>query len=54
MSESQVELNENRKKNLGQFAELLPKVFQEERFQATEVYRNGALSAKAKRFMAMV
>jgi AhpD family alkylhydroperoxidase len=53
MSESQVELNENRKKNLGQFAELLPEVFKEVRSQATEVYRDGALSAKVKRLMAM-
>jgi AhpD family alkylhydroperoxidase len=53
MSESQVELNENRKKNLGQFAELLPEVFKKVRSQATEVYRDGALSAKVKRLMAM-
>jgi AhpD family alkylhydroperoxidase len=53
MSESQVELNENRKKNLGRFADLLPDVFKEVRSQATEVYRDGALSGKVKRLMAM-
>jgi len=53
MSESQVKLNENRKKNLGRFAELLPDLFQDVRSQATEVYRDGALSARVKRLMAM-
>lgn len=53
MIESQVELNENRKKNLGKFAEQLPEVFQRVRAQTTEAYRDGALSAKVKRLMAM-
>jgi len=53
MNESQVELNENRKKNLGRFGELLPEMFKEVRSQATEVYRDGALSGKVKRLMAM-
>ena len=53
MIESQVELNENRKKNLGKFAEQLPEVFKHVRAQTTEVYRDGALSAKVKRLMAM-
>ena len=54
MIESQVELNENRKKNLGKFAEHLPDVFKHMRAQTTEVYKDGALSAKVKRLMAMV
>ena len=53
MIESQVELNENRKKNLGKFAEELPEVLKHVGAQATEVYRDGALSAKVKRLMAM-
>ena len=53
MIESQLELNENRNKNLGKFAEQLPEVFKQVRAQATEVYRDGALSAKTKRLMAM-
>jgi hypothetical protein len=44
MSESQVELNENRKKNLGRFSELLPEVFKEVGSQASEVY--SVLSAR--------
>jgi AhpD family alkylhydroperoxidase len=53
MIESQVELNENRKENLGKFAEQLPEVFKQVRAQTSEVYRDGALSAKVKRLMAM-
>ena len=53
MIESQVELNENRKNNLGKFAEQLPEVFEQVRAQTTEVYKDGALSAKVKRLMAM-
>jgi len=53
MIESQMELNENRKKNLGKFAEQLPDVFNQVRAQTTDVYRDGALTAKVKRLMAM-
>jgi AhpD family alkylhydroperoxidase len=53
MIESQLELNENRKKYLGKFAEQLPEVFKQVREQTTEVYKDGALSAKVKRLMAM-
>jgi AhpD family alkylhydroperoxidase len=53
MIESQLELNENRKKYLGKFAEQLPDVFKQVREQTTEVYKDGALSAKVKRLMAM-
>jgi AhpD family alkylhydroperoxidase len=53
MIESQMELNENRKKYLGKFAEQLPDVFKQVRAQTTEVYKDGALSAKVKRLMAM-
>jgi len=53
MIESQVELNEHRKKNLVKFVEQLPDVFKQVRAQTTETYKDGALSAKVKRLMAM-
>ncbi|MFH1481050.1 MAG: carboxymuconolactone decarboxylase family protein [Pseudomonadota bacterium] len=53
MVENQVELNENRMKHLGKFAEQLPEVFKQVRAQTGEVYKDGALSAKVKRLMAM-
>jgi AhpD family alkylhydroperoxidase len=53
MAESQVELNKNRMKQLGRFAELLPNVLGHVRDQVNEVYREGALDSKTKRLMAM-
>ena len=53
MSESQKELNSNRKQQLGRFAELLPDVLGAVRDQANETYKDGALSGKVKRLMAM-
>jgi AhpD family alkylhydroperoxidase len=53
MIESQLELNENRTRTLGKFAEQLPDVFKQVRAQTTLVYKDGALSAKVKRLMAM-
>ena len=53
MIESQVKLNEDRKRNLGKFAEQLPEVFKQVRAQGAEAYQDGALSAKVKRLMAM-
>lgn len=53
MTESQLELNENRKKYLRKFVEHLPDVSKQLRAQTTEAYKDGALSAKIKRLMAM-
>jgi AhpD family alkylhydroperoxidase len=53
MAESQVELNTNRMRMLGKFAELLPDVLGQVRDQASQVYKDGALDAKVKRLMAM-
>ncbi|MFO7599510.1 MAG: carboxymuconolactone decarboxylase family protein [Candidatus Desulfacyla sp.] len=53
MAESQKELNENRMRNLGRFAELLPEVLKDVRDQGAKVYRDGVLDAKTKRLMAM-
>jgi AhpD family alkylhydroperoxidase len=53
MAESQKELNENRMKNLGRFAELLPDVLKDVRDQGAKTYKDGVLDAKTKRLMAM-
>jgi AhpD family alkylhydroperoxidase len=53
MSESQMDLNNNRLKQLGKFAELLPNVLKQVRDQANEVYKDGVLDSKVKRLMAM-
>ncbi len=53
MGESQKELNENRMKNLGRFAELLPDVLKQIRDQGALAYKDGVLSSKTKRLMAM-
>jgi len=53
MSESQDELNNNRMKLLGRFAELLPDVLGQVRDQAGATYQDGALDAKTKRLMAL-
>lgn len=53
MAESQMDLNNNRMKQLGKFAELLPNVLKQVRDQANEVYKDGALDSKVKRLMAM-
>lgn len=53
MAESQLELNNNRMKQLDKFAEILPDVLRQVRDQAGEVYRDGALNCKVKRLMAL-
>lgn len=53
MAESQKELNENRMKNLGRFAELLPDVLGQVRDQAVQAYTDGVFDSKTKRLMAM-
>lgn len=54
MSENQIELNNNRKKQLGTFKEELPVVASIIGEHRTEVYKDGAFDAKTKRLMAMV
>jgi AhpD family alkylhydroperoxidase len=53
MGESQVQLNKNRMNQLEKFAELLPNVLGNVRDQTSEVYKDGALTAKVKRLMAL-
>jgi AhpD family alkylhydroperoxidase len=53
MAESQKELNENRMRNLGRFAELLPDVLKGVRDQGAKAYKDGMLDAKTKRLMAL-
>jgi len=53
MAESQKELNDNRMRNLGRFAELLPNVLKQVRDQGAEAYKDGVIDGKTKRLMAM-
>lgn len=53
MVESQVELNNNRMKQLGKFAELLPDLLGQIRDQTNMVYKDGALNGKVKRLIAL-
>ena len=53
MIETQVELENNRVKQKDKFAEVLPKVMGAVRGLAAEVYKDGVLSCKVKRLMAL-
>jgi len=53
MSESQIELNNNRKKQLGRFIELMPNAAKHLSAQMDEAYKDGAIDSKTKRLMAM-
>ena len=53
MVESQVELNNNRMKQLNKFSELLPGVLGQVMDLMSEVYKDGALNCKVKRLMAL-
>ncbi|MCK9276357.1 MAG: carboxymuconolactone decarboxylase family protein [Syntrophales bacterium] len=53
MSESQLELNENRKKQLGNFLRAMPDVAKMLGAQVNEAYKDGAIDSKTKRLMAM-
>ena len=53
MSERQVALDENRKKNLGKFFEAMPDVLKAIGAHANEAYKDGAIDTKTKRLMAM-
>jgi len=53
MPESQVELNKNRKKNLGRCLEVMPDMANLLGAQVKEAYRDGAIDGKTKRLMAL-
>ena len=53
MVESQLELNNNRTKQLEKFSELLPDMLGHVRDQMGDVYKDGALDCKVKRLMAL-
>ena len=53
MSESQTELNDNRKKQLGQFLKSLPEIANLLGPQVNEAYKDGVIDGKTKRLMAM-
>ena len=53
MPESQIELNDNRKKQLGQLSENMPDLVNLIVTQMEEAYKDGAIDSKTKRLMAM-
>ncbi|MFO7964208.1 MAG: carboxymuconolactone decarboxylase family protein [Desulfobacterales bacterium] len=53
MSENQVELNNNRKKQIGRFIESMPDTAKLIGDQMNEAYKDGAIDSKTKRLMAM-
>ena len=53
MSESQLELEKNREKQKDRLADLIPDVWGATREVAAEVYKDGALSGKAKRLISL-
>ena len=54
MSESQIELNNNRKKQLGNLLNAMPDLASMIGVQTNETYKDGAIDSKTKRLMAMV
>jgi len=53
MTESQMELNNNRKKQLGRCLEIMPDLAGHLGPQINEAYKDGAIDGKTKRLMAM-
>lgn len=51
--QSQIEINEDRLKYLAQLNQALPEVMEHEKAKWDTVYRDGALSSKVKRLMAL-
>lgn len=51
--ESQIELNDNRRRHLEKRRQRLPQVMEAVRAVSVEVYNDGALSGKAKRLIAL-
>lgn len=52
--DSQVDLNQERRRLIDKFTELVPGLMTVERAVINEAYKEGALSTKTKRLMAMV
>ena len=52
MSENQIELNNNRKKQAGRLLKLMPDVSKHIIAQMEETYKDGAIDSKTKRLMA--
>ncbi len=53
MSESQIDLNNNRKKQLGRVIELMPEQGKQLLEQVGETYKDGAIDKKSKHLMAL-
>jgi len=53
MSESQIDLNNNRKKQLGRFMELMPDMTQHLVAMKNDVDKDGAIDNKTKKLMAL-
>ena len=53
MSESQIDLNDNRKKQLGRILEVMPEQGKQLLAQIGETYKDGALEKKSKHLMAL-
>jgi AhpD family alkylhydroperoxidase len=53
MSENQIELNNNRKEQLGRFMELMPEMTQHLVAMKNEADKDGAIDSKTKRLMAL-
>lgn len=53
MAENQIELNDNRKKQLGRLAELMPDLAKGLVAVKDEAYKDGAIDSKTKRLMAV-
>jgi len=53
MSESQIDLNNNRKKQLGRVLQVMPKQGKQLMEQIGETYKDGALERKSKHLMAL-
>ncbi len=53
MSENQIDLNANRKKQLGLFLETMPDLAKQLGAQINESYNDGSIDSKTKRLMAM-
>lgn len=53
MSESQIDQNNNRKKQLGRLLETMPALAEQLGAQVKESYSDGAIDSKTKRLMAM-
>ena len=53
MAENQIDLNDNRKKQLGRYMELMPEMTKHLAALSNEVGKDGALDGKTKRLLAL-